>query len=153
MCAILLFILLVCQNKLWLQMTVVPFLVACSCIIIDVVGMDMGEYCYYEGVSWFKNKSRNHWDRNSVGEILYNEKIKREMRWSDLMSYPTCRFCFPLRRVWLRTAAWAWRSSAATGPSLPHKPSPGPVVWCLLPYPPTHTPSHLQRDIQDRNSL
>lgn len=78
---------------------------------------------------------------------------KREIGWWVLVSYPSCRFCFLLRRAWLRTAVWAWRSSTATGPSLPHKPSPGLVALCRLPYLPAHTPFHLQKHIQERHTV
>lgn len=77
---------------------------------------------------------------------------KRKSQW-DIMSYPSSRFCFLLWRAWLHSAAWAWELSVAIGPSLPRKPSPGPVAWCLLPYPPLHTLSHLQNDTQGKDCV
>lgn len=77
------------------------------------------------------------WFRNRTGKV--NENV-------NVSSYPSRRLCSLLRRPRLRTEASAWRSAAATGPSVPHKPWPGPEAWCPLPFPPWRTPSHLQRD-------
>lgn len=80
--------------------------------------------------------------------------MKREKsKWWDLVSYPSSRFCFLLWRARLRTAVWAWRLSAAIGPSPPRTPSRGPAAWCRRPCLPMHTPFHLQRDKQKRHCV